>query len=102
MKLPDILCVRPLEFGQKDKQERYVYIKIKDDGIGIAPRQQYLVFKKFYRIPTGNIHNVKGLGLGLYLSKQVIEAHHGIIELQKTANGACFLIRLKLTPSSTT
>ena len=79
-----------------------LYIKIKDDGIGIAPRQQYLVFKKFYRIPTGNIHNVKGLGLGLYLSKQVIEAHHGIIELQKTANGACFLIRLKLTPSSTT
>ncbi len=54
---------------------------IKDNGPGIPKDKQHLVFEKFYRASEGNLHNVKGLGLGLYYSKLIVEAHEGTIEL---------------------
>ena len=56
-------------------------ICIEDNGVGIEKSQQSKIFDKFYRIPKGNIHDVKGFGIGLYYAKKIIEKHGGALEL---------------------
>jgi two-component system phosphate regulon sensor histidine kinase PhoR len=58
-----------------------IVILIKDDGIGIHKAQREKVFEQFYRIPTGNTHNIKGFGIGLYYTKKIIEKHRGSIDI---------------------
>lgn len=58
-----------------------VFIAIEDNGKGIEKNQREKIFEKFYRIQKGNVHDVKGFGIGLYYSKKIIEKHHGKIEL---------------------
>ena len=58
-----------------------IEILIKDNGNGIQKNQKEKVFEQFYRIPTGNTHNVKGFGIGLYYAKSIIEKHHGTIDI---------------------
>jgi two-component system sensor histidine kinase VicK len=70
-------------------------ISIQDDGIGIPKNKQSLLFEKFYRVEQGNVHNVKGLGLGLYYVDQIIKAHKGSIQVvSDLGKGALFTISI--------
>lgn len=69
-------------------------ISVADDGAGIEKSQQEKIFDKFYRIPKGNRHDVKGFGIGLYYTKKIIEKHEGRISLQSLPNNTVFKITL--------
>ncbi len=62
--------------------ENYISVSIDDNGRGISPEDLKMVFKKYYRVSTGNIHDVKGFGLGLSYVKLMVEAHGGKISLK--------------------
>ena len=69
-------------------------ISIADNGLGIDKNQQEKIFDKFYRVPKGNTHDVKGFGIGLYYSKKIIEKHTGTLSLSSTKNNTIFKINL--------
>jgi len=70
-------------------------MRISDQGIGIAKEHQQKVFAKFFRVPTGDVHDVKGFGLGLAYVRKMVELHGGTMELESEKNrGTTFTITL--------
>lgn len=72
-----------------------LFISVSDNGIGIAQEHQRHVFEKFYRVPYGDVHEVKGYGIGLYFAKTIVERHGGQISLNSTpGEGSTFTIEI--------
>jgi two-component system phosphate regulon sensor histidine kinase PhoR len=72
-----------------------IFVRVKDNGIGIDLHHQKDIFKSLFRVPTGNIHEVRGFGLGLYYAKSVVDYHHGRIHLEsEIGKGASFDVYL--------
>jgi two-component system phosphate regulon sensor histidine kinase PhoR len=88
---PDITIVT-------SSNQHQLFIQIADRGIGMSRETASHIFEKFYRAHTGNIHQVKGFGLGLSYVKTVIDAHHGKIRVDSTqGKGTTFMVEMNLS-----
>lgn len=76
-------------------------LSVADDGIGIRKEDLKHIFERFYRVHTGNVHDVKGFGLGLHYVKQIAQAHGGGVSVQSEfGKGSTFILSLPLSPTA--
>jgi two-component system phosphate regulon sensor histidine kinase PhoR len=71
------------------QNDKSIMLEVRDNGIGVKEDDQKKIFEKFFRVPTGNVHNVKGFGLGLNYVSQMVEAHRGKITLKSHLGEVC-------------
>ena len=80
-----------------ESTSKFFIVKIKDDGIGMSKNAQKYVFDKFYREHKGNVHNVKGHGLGLAYVKEIVENHQGTVFVEsEKGKGSTFTVKIPL------
>ena len=78
------------------KKNKAAILTIKDQGKGIPKAYQDKIFNKFFRVPTGNLHDVKGFGLGLFYVRNICKAHHWKYQLSSEEGvGTTFSIKIK-------
>ena len=83
-----------------ENENNGISIAITDHGLGMNKEQTHRIFDTFYRVPTGNVHDVKGFGLGLSYVRKMVEAHEGTVKVQSRLNhGSTFTVWLPLTPA---
>jgi two-component system phosphate regulon sensor histidine kinase PhoR len=89
--------VAPVIEVTTENSRRNIVITVKDNGIGMTKDTQSKIFDKFYRAHTGNVHNVKGFGLGLNYTRKMVEAHNGTILVKsQLGEGSTFIVTLPL------
>jgi len=78
------------------EDKNHYLILFDDNGIGITPHDRKKIFKRFYRVPTGNVHDVKGFGLGLDYVKKIVERHDWKIRvIENPRKGSTFIVEIK-------
>lgn len=86
---------KPLIRVTTHNDQNGIFISITDNGVGMSTEHLNMIFEKFYRVPTGNVHNIKGFGLGLAYVKAIVEAHNGRIEVKsQLKKGSQFTVYL--------
>lgn len=85
---------QPIDLITSNDRDDFI-LDIVDRGIGISPGHQRHLFKKFYRVPSGNVHDIKGFGLGLHYVKRILQMHHGDIEVEsELGKGSTFRMHI--------
>ena len=90
----------PLIQISSEQTDEGMILRVRDNGLGIPKEHLGKVFERLYRVPTGNVHDVKGFGLGLSYVKAVVERHGGTIEVESELGSySVFSLKLKFDPS---
>jgi two-component system phosphate regulon sensor histidine kinase PhoR len=90
-------AVRPRVVITTFSRNNDYFIRIRDNGFGIDKKEVNNIFRKFYRVQNGNLHNAKGLGLGLYITKKVVTMHDGTIKVQSAlGEGTTFTVTIPI------
>ena len=82
----------------------FVKISIEDDGIGIPKEEQHKIFQRFYRGSSKKVRQEQGTGIGLFLTREIIDRHYGTIKVvsddKKKKNGSIFQIQLPISENA--
>lgn len=90
-----------IKISVRKEEKKCICLSIHDEGVGISKEYQNRIFEKFFRVPTGNVHNVKGFGLGLFYVKKICDAHGWKLKLDSEPDkGTSIHIRMDLAVDS--